>query len=113
MNCGPERHGGTGPRGYPGTVRRRVLPVLLAALATVATLGAACTGKDRSGAAAGGDARGPGSPPPPSAHRGPAGPDAGPAPALLRFDAAGLDGSRVNGADFAGKDVAMWFWAPW
>ena len=90
-----------------------MLPVLLAALATVAMVGAACTGNDRSGAGAGGDGGGAGLPPPPSAQRGPAGPDAGPAPAPLRFDAAGLDGSRVNGADFAGKDVALWFWAPW
>ena len=111
MNGGPERHGGTWPPGYPGTVRRRVLPVLLAAMATAATVGAACTRSDSSGG--GGDAGRAGSPPPPSLQGGPAGPDPGQAPAPLRFEAAGLDGSRVNGAHFAGKDVALWFWAPW
>lgn len=34
-------------------------------------------------------------------------------PEELRFTAAGVDGDQVVGADFAGKDVALWFWAPW
>jgi hypothetical protein len=32
---------------------------------------------------------------------------------LLDFQAPKLGGGTVNGSDFAGKDVAMWFWAPW
>lgn len=34
-------------------------------------------------------------------------------PKTLAFTAAGVDGAQVVGADFAGKDVALWFWAPW
>lgn len=34
-------------------------------------------------------------------------------PASLQFQARGLDSSTVNGADFAGEDVALWFWTPW
>jgi hypothetical protein len=34
-------------------------------------------------------------------------------PDLLRFEAPGLDGNRVRGADYAGRDLAIWFWAPW
>ncbi len=32
---------------------------------------------------------------------------------LLDFRAPNLRGGTVNGSDFAGQDVAMWFWAPW
>ncbi len=34
-------------------------------------------------------------------------------PEQLRFAVAGVDGAQVVGADYAGKDVALWFWAPW
>lgn len=34
-------------------------------------------------------------------------------PEALRFTVAGVDGAQVVGADYAGKDVALWFWAPW
>jgi hypothetical protein len=41
-------------------------------------------------------------------------PTASAAPAkVLRFEAANLAGGVVRGADYAGKDVAIWFWAPW
>ncbi|MGI8427403.1 MAG: hypothetical protein ACR2FO_08690 [Actinomycetota bacterium] len=32
---------------------------------------------------------------------------------LLDFQAPKLGGGVVNGADFAGQDLALWFWAPW
>ena len=32
---------------------------------------------------------------------------------MLDFQAPKLGGGTVNGSDFAGQDVAMWFWAPW
>ncbi|PLS75034.1 MAG: hypothetical protein CYG61_09430 [Actinobacteria bacterium] len=31
----------------------------------------------------------------------------------LQFTASALDGSKIVGTDFAGKDLALWFWAPW
>ena len=50
----------------------------------------------------------------PSAAASP-GPQA-PAPAVakvLDFKAPNLAGGQVVGSEFAGKDVAVWFWAPW
>ena len=32
---------------------------------------------------------------------------------VLRFSAPRLGGGTVEGEDFAGRDVAFWFWAPW
>jgi hypothetical protein len=32
---------------------------------------------------------------------------------VLRFEAPRLGGGVLRGADYAGKDVAIWFWAPW
>jgi hypothetical protein len=32
---------------------------------------------------------------------------------ILRFEAPNLAGRVIRGAEYAGKDVAMWFWAPW
>jgi hypothetical protein len=37
----------------------------------------------------------------------------GPVPEVLRFSAPRLSGGTVEGEDFAGRDVAIWFWAPW
>ncbi len=38
----------------------------------------------------------------------------GEAPAeILRFSAPRLGGGTVEREDFAGRDVAFWFWAPW
>lgn len=34
-------------------------------------------------------------------------------PKALRFTATGVGGMKIVGADYAGKDVALWFWAPW
>jgi len=34
-------------------------------------------------------------------------------PEILRFEAPLLGGGVLHGADFAGSDVAIWFWAPW
>ncbi len=31
----------------------------------------------------------------------------------LDFTAPKLGGGQVVGSEFVGKDVAMWFWAPW
>lgn len=50
----------------------------------------------------------------------PAGPTAGggeggggKVPEVLRFSAPRLGGGTVEGKDFSGEDVALWFWAPW
>jgi hypothetical protein len=32
---------------------------------------------------------------------------------VLRFEAPDLARGVIRGADYAGKDVALWFWAPW
>ena len=32
---------------------------------------------------------------------------------LLEFRAPQLGGGQVIGSEFVGKDVALWFWAPW
>ena len=34
-------------------------------------------------------------------------------PEVLRFSAPRLGGGTVEGEDFSGEDVALWFWAPW
>lgn len=39
--------------------------------------------------------------------------DAGQVPKVLRFTAPQLGGGTIEGADYAGRDVAFWFWAPW
>ena len=37
-----------------------------------------------------------------------------PAPSeVLRFAAPLLSGGEIDGTSLAGKDVALWFWAPW
>lgn len=38
---------------------------------------------------------------------------AAPTPKLLNFTAPKLGGGQVVGSELAGKDVAMFFWAPW
>jgi hypothetical protein len=48
----------------------------------------------------------------------PSAPDAPPQPAeavagILDFTAPRLGGGRVVGSEFAGQNVAVWFWAPW
>jgi len=32
---------------------------------------------------------------------------------VLDFSAPQLGGGAVNGVRYAGKDLAIWFWAPW
>jgi hypothetical protein len=46
----------------------------------------------------------------------PAGSTAAPAPgvpAALAWSADLVEGGQLDGADLAGGDVALWFWAPW
>jgi hypothetical protein len=41
-------------------------------------------------------------------------PSESPAPAeVLDFEAQKLGGGVLRGSDYVGKDVAIWFWAPW
>lgn len=42
-----------------------------------------------------------------------AGPRAHVGSAILDFKAPKLGGGQVVGNEFANKDVAIWFWAPW
>ena len=32
---------------------------------------------------------------------------------VLDFTLPGVTGPQVRGADYAGKSLALWFWAPW
>jgi ABC-type glycerol-3-phosphate transport system substrate-binding protein len=75
----------------PGLVRR-----LAAALVALALGAAACS---QAGTTAGGG--------PPSTSTSPG------VAELLDFTAPALGGGTLRGADYAGKDVAIWFWAPW
>jgi hypothetical protein len=34
-------------------------------------------------------------------------------PAVLDFSAPRLGGGTIEGADYQGQDLALWFWAPW
>ena len=34
-------------------------------------------------------------------------------PEILDFSAPALGGGTIRGADYAGSDLAIWFWAPW
>lgn len=43
----------------------------------------------------------------------PAPSDATPDVPLLAFSAPTVDGGTLDGAAYAGRDVAIWFWAPW
>jgi hypothetical protein len=43
----------------------------------------------------------------------PAATGAAPTPKLLNFTAPRLGGGQVVGSELVGKDVAMFFWAPW
>lgn len=34
-------------------------------------------------------------------------------PQELRFSAPALSGGTIEGAEYAGRDLVIWFWAPW
>jgi hypothetical protein len=34
-------------------------------------------------------------------------------PPQLAFTAETIDGGTFDGADYAGQDLMLWFWAPW
>ncbi|HEX6262022.1 MAG TPA: hypothetical protein VF097_04160 [Actinomycetota bacterium] len=36
-----------------------------------------------------------------------------PVPRELRFTAPALGGGAIDGAEYAGSDLVIWFWAPW
>lgn len=42
-----------------------------------------------------------------------AAPEAPAQAAVLDFSAPAVGGGQVVGADYAGRDLALWFWAPW
>ncbi len=81
--------------------RLTLAPLLTCALAAIAV---ACSSTDPVGA--GGPTR---TAVPPSRS---VGASAG-VPEVLNFSAPSLGGGSVSGSDYVGKDVAIWFWAPW
>ena len=50
---------------------------------------------------------------PPPAATGATGESPADTPDILRFRAPALAGGVLHGSDYAGTDVALWFWAPW
>ena len=44
---------------------------------------------------------------------GPPTPSGATVPKILDFTAPLLSGGTFRGADYRGRDVALWFWAPW
>ncbi len=48
--------------------------------------------------------------PPPARNQSPSEPQAA---QVLNFEAPNLAGGVLRGADYVGRDVALWFWAPW
>jgi hypothetical protein len=106
-----------GPSGaYPSVVvslRRLASTVLVAAL--VAACGGSGSGSDDAS-----DAGAPGTDPTATAPTAPVAPredagDGADAAALGPFDfvADAVGGGQVVGADFAGSETVVWFWAPW
>ena len=93
---------------------RRLLATAVAV--TGASVAAGCGADDAATPSAGPSTAASGAPTSIAATTGPA-PAPAPAkaevPDVLRFRAPGIDGSEVVGADYAGRDVALWFWAPW
>ena len=51
--------------------------------------------------------------PSPTGQGGGAGGSDRPVAEVLRFSAPRLGGGTIEGVEFAGNDVAFWFWAPW
>jgi hypothetical protein len=85
----------------------------LLSLTALVTLAASCAGPSGGGAGYRPRPTQPGSPagtssPAPSTTMAPS-----TVPDELRFAAPRLGGGTVRGADFAGHDLVMWFWAPW
>ncbi|WP_436776427.1 redoxin domain-containing protein [Yinghuangia sp. YIM S09857] len=105
-------------------VRRRWIPVVVAAVLALGACGSDSSDKAEGPAASSGNPA-PASPgadastaEPGSAAAAPTGagssaPPAAAVPEKLRFTATTLDGARFEGAQLAGKPVVFWFWAPW
>lgn len=49
----------------------------------------------------------------PAPARATAATQAAPELGLLDFSVPAVGGGQIAGADLAGRDVALWFWAPW
>lgn len=87
--------------GMPSTVPARTRSALGAAVAL--TLVASACSSGSTGGSPGSTANGP----------VPASPDAPASSSVLDFSAPALDGGTVSGTDYEGRDLAIWFWAPW
>ncbi|MCY9787464.1 redoxin domain-containing protein [Nocardiopsis sp. EMB25] len=89
----------------------RRLPMILAAVATSATLGlTACAATEPGQGAGDGSAEAPDTPGPDTSGSGTAPEET---PDALAFDTRTVDGDGFSGASLAGEPAVLWFWAPW
>lgn len=92
----------------------------LALLLVILLLAVACSGGGESASGGGGSASEPATVPSSTQSTGPevaSGPsvDSGgqSTPEILDFQSQTVSGDAFQGGDFAGKDLMLWFWAPW
>jgi hypothetical protein len=98
-----------------GSPRRLACVIALLLVAAGCSSGSGGTGVEdssRSPTPVGTTAPPRGESPGPDGQGGDAGADR-PTPEVLRFSAPELGGGTVDGQDYSGRDVAIWFWAPW
>lgn len=88
---------------YVGSVSGRSRSVL-AASAMCLLLSGACASTDPTAGSTGSEA---------SIKPQPSDVEDGALPEILRFSAPLLSGGTIDGAALAGRDVALWMWAPW
>jgi hypothetical protein len=83
------------------------------ALAALALVAAACGGEPAATTDAVGSATAPSGDGSTQAQTQTGTPTSAAIPEILEFEAPLLGGGTLRGVDYAGKDVAFWFWAPW
>ena len=88
---------------------RRSLPRITVVLSVLAVVAAACSSVPAATSTGAGSPTTTASSQPPR----PSSAGAEPLPEVLDFSAPMLGGGTVGGSRYVGKDLAIWFWAPW